>query len=531
MSGSDAAAPTVLAIDLGTGGPKTALVSLDGSVVGSKHCRVEPRVASDGTGVQDPNAWWDAVVQAVQELTQEHGDAAARLVAVSVTGQWGSTVPVDHAGEAVGECMLWMDTRAGDLARESLRGPISVEGFAPRKVMTWVQRTGGAPSTEGNDPFGHRLWIKHHEPDVYRQTATFLEPLDYINAKLTGRVVATPVSMLLSWLCDNRHPDRAAYDPTLVKMAETDPAKLPPLIPVSEVVGTVLPALATQLGLPADLPVTTALPDLHTAALGCGGIGLYEAHLSVSTSAWIGCHTSDKRTSLGKQMATVPSALPGKYLLANNHETAGVCVEWTRNLFVLADDGLTEPAQTSLAELDAVAATAPSGSGGVLFAPWLNGERSPVADSNLRGSFLNLSLSSTRAELIRSVLEGVAHNARWLLEASESVLKHELTDIRIIGGGSESDLWCQIHADVIGRPLHRVAQPLLTNVRGAALFAGLVLGLLTEDEVAGRTVVDRVFQPDPQSRDLHDRLHSEFVRLSKAQKGMYERLNDAGGAA
>lgn len=525
-AGDDA---TVLAVDLGTGGPKVALVALSGEVVGAEHQRVEPRVAGDGTGVQDPEAWWAAIVEGVRALTVGHPEAAARLVAVAVTGQWGSTVPVDEAGVAVGDCMLWMDTRAGDLARDCLGGRVTVEGFTPRKVLTWVQRTGGAPSLEGNDPLGHRLWIRHREPEVYARTATFLEPIDYVNARFTGTVSASPVSMLLSWLCDNRHPDQAAYDPTLVALAEADPARLPHLVPTSSVMGTVQGDLAAELGLPAGLPVVTALPDLHSAALGCGRTGLYEGHLSISTSAWVGCHTPDKKTSLGKQMATVPSALPGRYLLANNHETAGVCVEWARNTFALADDGLTTPGATSLADLDAVAAGAPSGSGGVLFAPWLNGERSPVADANLRGSFHNLSLSTSRAELVRSVLEGVAHNARWLLEASEKVLKHPLDDLRVIGGGAVSDVWCQIHADVLGRPLHRVAEPLLVNVRGAAFFAGLVLGHLREEQLAERARVDRVFQPDPASRRTHDLLHEEFAALAKRERAMYARLNGPDG--
>ena len=516
---------TVLAIDLGTGGPKTAVVSLSGAVIGVAHRRVEPHVGADGSAVQDPNSWWSAVVEGATELSELHPDAVARLVAVAVTGQWGSTVPVDAGGEAVGDCMLWMDVRGRDHSRRVLGGRISVEGFAPRKVLTWIRLAGGAPSTEGNDPMGHRLWIQHEQPDLYRRTATFLEPIDFINAKLTGRVAASPVSMLLSWLCDNRRLDQDRYDPTLLRLAEVDPAKLPPLLRTSSIVGTVLADLATAIGLPAGLPVLTALPDLHTAALGSGAVELYEPHLSISTSAWIGCHTPTKRTSITRQMATVPSALPGRYLLANNHETAGVCVEWARNLLVLADDGLTTPAASSLADLDAVAATAPSGSGGVLFAPWLNGERSPAIDANLRGSFHNLSLSTTRAHLVRSVLEGVAHNARWLLEASESVLRHPLLGIRAIGGGAESDVWCQIHADVLGRPVHRSPGPLLVNVRGAAFFAGLVLGLLDADDVARLTPMDRTFAPDPDSRRVHDLHHREFVKLHKLEAGMYRRLN------
>lgn len=514
--------PTVLAVDLGTGGPKVALVSLDGTVVGHCHQRVEPKVTADGAATQDPEAWWTAVRAGTRELTDTHPAATARIAAVAVTGQWGSTVPVDEHGNAVGECMLWMDTRGGEPARAQIGGP--VEGFAPKAVFEFIRRTGGAPSLEGNDPLGHRLWIRHQEPDVYAATAMFVEPLDYLNARFCGKVAASQASMLLSWLTDNRSLGVTRYDPTLLSLAGVAEEQLAPLVPTGSTVGTVLADVAAELGIPEGTPVLTTLPDLLSGTLGSGAIGHYEGHLSISTSSWVGCHTPAKKTSLGKQMATVPAAFADCYALANNHETSGVAVEWARGLLITPDDGLTSPRSASLPDMDRVAATAPSGSGGVLFAPWLNGERSPVADSDLRGGFHGLSLATTRAELIRSVLEGVAHNNRWLLVESEKVLKHSLGEPRLIGGGATSDIWCQIHADVIDRPLHRVEEPLFANVRGAAFFAGISLGLMDRSDVAGRVRVDKVFHPDPDSRWIHDAMHAEFVKLHKAERGMYRRL-------
>lgn len=535
--------PAVLAVDLGTGGPKIALVSLRSQAIKAVHHRVEPRVSASGAALQDPADWWRAVVEGTRELVAQHPGTVAELVAVAVTGQWGSTVPVDAAGEATGECMLWMDTRGGPLARGVLGGRVSVEGFRPRSILEWIRRAGGAPSTEGNDPLGHRLWIQHEEPQLYARTAKFLEPLDYLNARFTGRVAASQTSMLLSWLTDNRRLGQSDYDPVLVRLAAADPRRLPTLVPTGSTVGTVTQQVADELGLPPDLPVLTALPDLLSATLGTGGIGMYQTHLSISTSAWVGCHTPTKRTSIAKQMATVPSALGDCYVLANNHETAGVCMEWARNLLVDPADELTEPVRSSLPEIDRVAATAASGSGGVLFAPWLNGERSPVANADLRGGFHNLSLATTRADLLRSVLEGVAHNNRWLLEASESVLKRPLSagarssrptigsrprnpagELRVIGGGAQSDLWCQIHADVLGRPVQRVAEPLLANVRGAAFFAGLSLGIMDRSEVAERVPLERLFTPDPRAQKVHEAMHREFVRLHRMERGMYGRL-------
>jgi xylulokinase len=514
----------VLAIDLGTGGPKTAYVALSGEVLDHEHRRVELQALPDGGAIEDPEEWWSAVVASAAELAERSAVPPERIVAVACTGQWGSTIPVDGGGHAVGPCLLWLDQRGGDLARRQLGGRLSVEGYRPRAAFEWIRRAGGAPNPDGNDPLGHRLWIRHEEPDVYARTAVFLEPVDYLNMRLCGTVAATQVTMTLSWLTDNRRLDVTAYDPTLVSLAGVDPAKLPSLVPIRSVIGHVGSAVADQLGIPTGTPVVGGLPDLHSATLGSGAVDDFHGHLAISTSAWVGCHSPDKRTSLAHQMATVPSALPGRYVLANNHDCGGVSLEWLRDHIIAPDDGLGR-GSPSLADLDAAAARASAGAGGVLFAPWLKGERSPVSDTSMRAGFLNLGITTNRVDLVRAVLEGVAHQLGWILDTSEKVVRHSLGDLHAVGGGAQSDVWCQIHADVLNRPIHRVDRPLLANVRGAALFAGLVTGRLSIDQLGGRAVIDRVFTPDRSVRAVHEELHREFLGLSKAQKAMYHRLD------
>jgi xylulokinase len=514
----------VLAIDLGTGGPKVVLVALSGEVIDHEHRRVEMKVLDGGGAVEDPNEWWDAVLDAAEVLRGRASVEPSRVVAVACTGQWGSTVPVDAEGRAVGDCMLWLDQRGRHLAGRQIGGRLEVSGYRPKAVLEWVRRAGGAPNPEGNDPMGHRLWIQFQEPEVYRRTATFLEPIDFINMKLTGRAAGSQATMILSWLTDNRELDRTAYDPELVALAGADPKRLPELLPIRSVVGGVLADVAERLGVPAGTPVVAGLPDLHTAALGSGAVDDLHAHMSISTSAWIGCHVPEKRTSINHQMATVPAALPGRYVLANNHDSGGASLEWLLDRVVAPDDGLGRGNPT-LADLDAVAAGVAPGAGGVMFVPWLKGERSPVSDTLMRASWLNLGIDSGRPEMVRAVLEGVAHQMRWLLDTSEKVVKGSLGEPRVIGGGAQSDVWCQIHADVIGRPLHRVADPLLASSRGAALFAGLVIGRLKLNEMEGRAPMDRVFRPDPAAKALHAKRHKEFLRLHRAQRGLYHRLN------
>ncbi len=175
--------------------------------------------------------------------------------------------------------------------------------------------------------------------------------------------------------------------------------------------------------------------------------------------------------------------------------------------------------------LVASAAAVPAGSGGVMFTPWLNGERTPVEDRTLRAAFLNVSLGTTRAHLVRAVLEGVAFNARWLLDAVERFVGRPLSTLRILGGGAQSDVWCQIHADILGRRIERVAEPVYASVRGAALFAAISLGRIQLDDVRGLVPVNDVFEPTRGAIAVYEPMYSEFKRFYGALRGSYARLN------
>ena len=216
---------------------------------------------------------------------------------------------------------------------------------------------------------------------------------------------------------------------------------------------------------------------------------------------------------------------------ADNHDTGGLALQWLRDNLIAPADGLFDHPRGGVApapsfdELTALAATAPAGSGDVLFTPWLAGERSPVDDRKARGGFHNLSLTTTRSHLVRAVLEGVAYNSRWLHDAVERFAKRRLDPLRVIGGGATSDLWCQIHADVMGRTMERVAEPLHANLRGAAMFAALALGEVELDEINGLVSVDARFEPDAALVATYDRLYHEFPKLYRSQKAMFARLN------
>ena len=519
----------MLAVDLGTGGPKVGLVSLIGEIAWSEHHAVPTETGPDGRATQDASLWWDLIRDSARRALDSGVVPRDRVVAVSCTGQWASTVPVDGTGGPVGPCQLWSDTRGGRHSRRMIGGPVA--GFAPVALVRWIRHSGGAPSTSGADPIGHILHLEHDEPGIARAARWYLEPVDYLSMRFTGAAVASAASMAGAWLTDNRIADPLAYDRTLVAAAGVPADKLPPLRPTASRIATVLPEVAADLGLPAGVVVIAGTPDLHTACVGSGAVLALQPHVAISTTSWVSCPFPRKKTDAVRQLATVPGILPGLRLVANNQESAGRAFEWLRDLLDTVggggggDDGEGGTGRsTSFDELTALAATAEPGSGRLVFTPWLAGERSPVDDRRARAGFHNLSLRTSRAELVRSVLEGVALNSRWLARATERFVGQPLGTFRAVGGGARSDLWCSIFADVLGRPVEQVADPVLANLRGAALIAGMSLGAVDPGELRRLVPVAATYRPDPDAAAVYDQLAAEFPKLYRAQRGTFARL-------
>jgi xylulokinase len=456
-----------LSIDLGTGGPKIGLVTLDGEIVAHEVHAVTTHFSADGGAIQDAREWWKIVLAATKRLLSEVENASQNVRAVTVTGQYASTVPVDANGEPTGPCVTWFDTRGGHYTRDAVGGWF--QGYSPRKLLPFVRKTGGAPSTSGADPIGQILLIQRTQPDVAAATRWYMEPIDYLTMRFTGVASATHASRLAMWMTDNRHLSDYSYDAQLLSIAGLDETFLPPLQEFGSVVGTLSPHLATELGLSKEVVVVTAIPDLHAAALGAGATSLYETHLALSTTSWISCPVPKKKTDVNHNIAAVPGLSNDSYIIIDNQETAAKALEWLQG--VMAGSGT----RLSFDELGALAATAPPGSNGVLFTPWLTGERSPIDNKHIRAGFTNLSLTTTSADLVRSVLEGVAANSAWLFGYVEKFAGRTLSPIRMVGGGAQSSLWCQIFADSLNREVRQIDQPLLAQLRGAALLAGPAL--------------------------------------------------------
>jgi xylulokinase len=495
-----------LTIDLGTSGPKVALFTLDGSFVDGEFTPVELNVLPDGGVEQSPDAWWTGATAASRRLMERAPIAPEDVVIVSVTSQWSGTVAVGGDGVPLHDAIIWMDARGAEETRRVVGGAVRLQGYEPRKLRKWISRTGGAPALSGKDSISHILWLQREHPEVARNTWKYLEPKDWLNLKLTGSCVATHDSIVLHWVTDNRDPARTEYDAELLELVGVPRAQLPDLVPATSIIGSLTEESAEELGIP-SVPVVGGTPDLQSAAIGSGAVRDFEGHLYVGTSSWLTCHLPFKKTDLFHGIASLPSPLPGKYYVADEQEVAGGCLEWLREHALESGDDLRR--------LDTIAGAVAPGSDGVIFTPWLNGERTPVDDHTLRAGWHNLSLSTTRAELVRSVLEGVAYNSRWLLGTVERFTGRPFPWLHFIGGGAQSELWCRIMADVLDREIRQVEHPIRANARGAALLAGIALGRIGIDDLARNVRVVQSFAPDRSNRAVYDERYAEFRTLHK----------------
>ncbi len=519
--------PYVLSIDLGTSGAKTALVSIYGHVAGFEYEPVPLHLFDGGGAEQDPADWWQGIVKTSKRLLSRNLVPTKQIVAINASTQWAGTVPVDAEGNHLMNAVIWMDSRGESYVRKTAGGPISIVGYDIFKLMRWIRLTGGAPPLSGKDAYGHIPYIRHKHPDIYQKTDTFLEPKDYINMRLTGIKAASFDSITFYWSTDNRDINNIKYDQKLLNIGKLDRSKLPDLIPTNSILGPVEPSVAKILGLPEGLPVVAGSPDLMAASVGSGATKDFETHLYIGTSSWLLAHVPFKKCDILHNMASLPSGIPGRYLICNEQETAGASLTFLKDNLLYPKEEQPNEGRSSVDydTLDNLAAQAPPGSNNLMFTPWLNGERAPVEENFLRACLFNMSLQTTRADMVRAVFEGVALNHKWLLFYVEKFMKRETKAIHMVGGGAKSAVWCQIHADVLNRPIRQVKDPIQSNVRGSAFLAAVALGYFGYDDIAQYIEIEKTFEPNPKNRELYDQRFKVYLKFYKQNRKVFRFLN------
>jgi xylulokinase len=517
----------VLAIDLGSGSYKAAIVSDTGDVVATAEESIATQLLPDGGAEQDPEAWWCGTKKAAKTVIAQSEVSPEDIVAVGCDSQWSVVVPVDENGAPLMNAVHWLDTRGGKYNRRIVGGFPRVQGYNLFKVMKWIKLTGMAPTRSGVDSFGHVLFIKNERPDIYRKTYKFLEPMDYLTARLTGKITATQKTMSIFMIMDNRKWGSLEYNDDLLNLGGLDKDKFPELIPNDGMVGTLDPSVAEELGLRPSTRVIAGIGDSNASTIGSGAVRDFEAIIYIGTSFYMNCHVPFKKTDINHMMGSIAAPFPSKYMLVAEQGAGGRCVEHFLKNIVYPDDAFkTGPKPVDAYErFNTSAARASVGSSGVIFLPWLNGSIAPSENPHVRGGFMNLSLKTTRSDLTRAIMEGLAYNNRWCKGAAEKFIGRSIEGFRFSGGGALSDVWAQIHADVLGVPIHQVDDPTNTTVRGTALLALVSLEYLSVDKIPDLVKIKQIFEPNGANRSIYNKTYRQYKLLFKRNKKIFTVLN------
>lgn len=469
----------VLAIDLGTGGPKVAVVDGTGRVLAWRSRSVATQLIGARGAEQDPRDMWSATVGATREVLGALRPAPP-IIAVAVTSQYMSAVPVTSDGMPVGPCILWMDTRGGDH---------NLTLLDDRTFGLFIERHGLIPLPSGNDNVAHSWVLREHHPSVYAAADHIVEPMDYITGRLTGRVTSTQSTAFSFLACDNRTWGSTEHDPSLVAASGLDEHTLAPLVAMRGAIGGVRRSVADELGIPAGTPVVPGTIDSITSAIGTGALSSDRAAIVIGTTAVMVSHVEAHRGDLTSGILSVPSPVQGRYFVLAENGVGGRALEWAVSLF-----GWGDPE----AAVDA-ASRVPAGADGVGFLPWLIGSMSPSPNDDVRAAFVGLGLGHGREHLTRAVLEGVALNLAWLRPAFEEFLGATPARMHFGGGGATGTEWADILADALDLPVDRLSSPRATNARGAALLALADVEGLDLDDVPSMLEVASRHEP----RDAH----------------------------
>ena len=489
-----------LGIDIGSTNVKVVLVRDDGATLGAAQRPLVWERHGDVAEL-DAVALWDAVQGALRDLASAAGSSVmGRVGAVGLCGQYSSIVPVDADAQPLAPMRLYLDQRGTPHCYDVL-------GRHEEAFTTWLERH-PIPPVGGGLALGHILAFQLDESDIHERTAAYLEPVDYIAARLTGVLAATQGSMFASQLIDNRTLGATAYDPDLVAMAGIDPDRLPRLVSVGDAIGTVLPDLAAEIGIGAEVPVLTGITDSCGQALATGADRPGRVGIAIGTTGVILSGVDALGVDLDHEVLAMPGVRTDRYLVSAENGIAGRAVEHVLDHLIHASDALgSHGVADPFDGFDEALASSPAGARGVRFLPWLSGSLSPQADASVRGGFVGVSLDTRRVDLVRATAEGVAHNLRWLLEPVEVFTGEAAEEVVLTGGAARSPRWSQVLADVLQRPVRTVREPGHSGARATAGWALDQLGKTDTDWVR----LDRTFDPDPNTADIHAHAQSQFT--------------------
>lgn len=488
----------LLGIDIGTSACKVAVFSENGKVLASSNQPYKVYYPKQGWAEQNPDEWWDAICLGIRDVLSSDSVNASDIAGIGVDGQSWSCIPVDADGNVLSNTPIWMDTRANDICN-NIKQQIGEDNIF---------------AVAGNDflpsyTTPKMLWFKENHPEIFNKVTYFLQSNSYIVYKLTGKYSQ---DLSQGYGIHFFNMNTLSYDESLAKEMGLSTNLVPDLYGCDEIVGHITDEVAALTGLVSGTPVVAGGLD---AACGTLGAGVYKTGQTQEQGGQAGGMSICTDNALShKKLILSTHVVPGKWLLQGGTVGGGGVLRWFREQF-----GENE----SFEKLTSEAEKIPAGSDGVIFLPYMAGERSPIWNPDAKGVFYGLSFDKTRAHMIRACLEGVAFSLMHNLQTAKEV-GADVKIMNAMGGASNSLLWTQIKADVTGCTIQVPTSDTATTL-GAALLAGIGSKVYKDyDEAVNRTIViTRTQTPNMENHEIYSRSMRMYIELCNTLTPMFSK--------
>lgn len=501
----------IIAYDIGTTGNKAVLFSTEGMILHSTFHAYDTHFIRQGWVEQNPDAWWQSVCGATKELIETSGITPGEVAGVVFSGQMMGCVFVDMQGAVLRPAIIWADQRG------TVEVGQQIEKIGFERIY---QITGHRPSASYSA--AKAMWVRNNEPEVFSRTYKLLHAKDYIAMKLTGEFATDYSDASGMNLFDLK---RLCWSDELLDACGIGKHLLPEVYPSATVVGKVKRDAAEATGLLAGTPVVIGGGDGPCAAAGAGTVREGVAYGYIGSSSWIGVATPEPIMDPEMKIFNWVHVAPGMYSPTGTMQAGGASFQWFRNEVVAASlKTVGVNRDVPYKELDRLAEGVPPGSDGLLYLPYLLGERSPHWDTDARGAFIGLTVNHSLSHMTRAVLEGVAFNLKTILDAFR-VNGADVKEIRLIGGGAKSNVWAGIFADIFGVP---VVRPTLLDEAtsiGAAMTGAVALGLRNDFFAAERMFENAArMEVNPANSKLYNKLYESFCSAYGRLKTLFPEL-------
>lgn len=479
----------LIGVDIGTTGTKSMLVSESGRVVAHAYAGYEMRTPSNGRCEQDAEDWWRAVVKTVRAVASEPR-YAKNVVALSLSLQGGTLVPVDAKGEALQPAIVWSDKRCKDQRA----------AFAARFGEDYLYQRSGWKLSAGLNAM-QIAWIRDNRPDIFEKTAMFLSVPDYISLRMTGRAVVDISDVGINQLADIRS---GAYDEGILDFCGISERALAEIQPSATPIGRLLPLAAAELGLPRNVLLVAGAHDQYASLLGAGITRAGDMLIGTGT-AWVVTALCDAPDFDSGFSQSVPAV--GGWGSMVSLSAGGVCLDWFRNNIASSE----EEGGLPYSIINEMAAQRRIGASGLMFYPYFNGSYFPVLAPEGKATLVGLDFSHDRYDIARAIMEGIAMQTAWVLEYFRA--KYPIRKLKLSGGASKSTLWTQMVTDIANYP---VTTPNMSDLAcvGAAVMAGVGSGVFAscEEGIARVVVEENEYLPDPARAERYAEHFREYKR-------------------